>query len=34
VIDYEAADPSYMAVTAATRYWRKNYPEQVGAVSP
>lgn len=21
--DYEAADPSYMAVTAATRYWRK-----------
>ena len=34
VIDYESADPSYMAVTAATRYWRKNYPEQVGAVSP
>ena len=33
-VDYEAADPSYMAVTAASRYWRKNYPEQVGAVSP
>ena len=23
VADYEAADPSYMAVTAALRYWRK-----------
>lgn len=23
LIDYEAADPSYMAVTAALRYWRK-----------
>ncbi len=23
VIDYEAADPSFMAVTAALRYWRK-----------
>jgi glyoxylase-like metal-dependent hydrolase (beta-lactamase superfamily II) len=23
VFDYEAADPSYMAVTAALRYWRK-----------
>ena len=34
VLDYEAADPSYMAVTAALRYWRKNYPEQIGAVSP
>jgi glyoxylase-like metal-dependent hydrolase (beta-lactamase superfamily II) len=32
--DYEAADPSYMAVTAASRYWRKNYPEQIGAVAP
>ena len=31
--DYERADPSYMAVTATTRYWRKYYPEQVGAVS-
>ena len=25
--DYEAADPSYMAVTAALRYWRKYHPE-------
>lgn len=25
--DYEAADPSYMAVTAAARYWRKFHPE-------
>ena len=31
--DYERADPSFMAVTATTRYWRKYYPEQVGAVS-
>ncbi len=31
--DYERADPSYMAVTATMRYWRKYYPEQVGAVS-
>ena len=27
VVDYEAADPSYMAVTAALRYWRKYRPE-------
>ncbi|MGI9086399.1 MAG: MBL fold metallo-hydrolase [Chthoniobacterales bacterium] len=26
VVDYEAADPSRMAVTAALRYWRKNQP--------
>lgn len=26
---YEAADPSFMAVTAATRYWRKHHPEEV-----
>ncbi len=26
VMDYEAADPSYMAVAAATRYWRKRNP--------
>jgi glyoxylase-like metal-dependent hydrolase (beta-lactamase superfamily II) len=26
---YEAADPSYMAVGAAVRYWRKFYPEQL-----
>ncbi len=29
VADYEAADPSYMAVTAALRYWRKRHPELV-----
>jgi glyoxylase-like metal-dependent hydrolase (beta-lactamase superfamily II) len=28
--DYEQADPSFMAVSAATRYWRKRHPEQVG----
>lgn len=27
--DYEQADPSFMAVTAATRYWRKHHPEEV-----
>lgn len=27
--DYEHADPSFMAVTAATRYWRKFHPEAV-----
>jgi glyoxylase-like metal-dependent hydrolase (beta-lactamase superfamily II) len=27
--DYEAADPSYMAVTAATRYWRKLHPQAI-----
>lgn len=26
---YEAADPSYMAVSAAIRYWRKFHPEAV-----
>lgn len=26
VQDYEAADPSYMAVTAALRYWKKKQP--------
>lgn len=26
VFDYEAADPSYMAVSAALRYWRKYHP--------
>jgi glyoxylase-like metal-dependent hydrolase (beta-lactamase superfamily II) len=25
--DYEQADPSYMAVTAAARYWRKFHPD-------
>lgn len=27
--DYEAADPSYMAVTAATRYWRRFHPDGI-----
>jgi glyoxylase-like metal-dependent hydrolase (beta-lactamase superfamily II) len=27
VIDYEAADPSSMAVTGAVRYWKKYHPE-------
>ncbi len=27
--DYEHADPSFMAVSAATRYWRKHHPEEV-----
>ena len=26
---YEAADPSYMAVGAATRYWKKYHPEAI-----
>lgn len=29
VLDYETADPSFMAVPAAIRYWRKNHPERV-----
>ena len=29
VHDYEAADPSYMAVSGALRYWRKYHPEAV-----
>lgn len=29
VIDYEHADPSFMAVSAAIRYWRKHHPEEV-----
>jgi glyoxylase-like metal-dependent hydrolase (beta-lactamase superfamily II) len=32
VADYEHADPSFMAVGAATRYWRKRHPEEVGAI--
>jgi glyoxylase-like metal-dependent hydrolase (beta-lactamase superfamily II) len=32
VADYEAADPSSMAVTAATRYWRKAQAEAVTSV--
>jgi hypothetical protein len=27
---YEQADPSFMAVSAALRYWRKHHPEEVG----
>jgi glyoxylase-like metal-dependent hydrolase (beta-lactamase superfamily II) len=30
IVDYEHADPSFMAVTAATRYWRKRHPGEVG----
>jgi len=30
VADYEAADPSYMAVTAAARYWSKYHPNEIG----
>ena len=29
VTSYEAADPSYMAVAAAIRYWRKYHPDQL-----
>lgn len=29
VIDYEQADPSFMAAAAALRYWRKHHPEEV-----
>lgn len=31
VLDYETADPSFMAVPAAIRYWRKNHPERVAS---
>jgi len=27
--DYETADPSYMAVSAAIRYWQKYHPDQI-----
>jgi hypothetical protein len=27
--DYEYADPSFMAVGAAMRYWQKHHPEDV-----
>jgi hypothetical protein len=30
IVDYEYADPSFMAVSAASRYWRKRHPEEVG----
>jgi glyoxylase-like metal-dependent hydrolase (beta-lactamase superfamily II) len=29
LLDYEQADPSFMAVSAAIRYWRKHHPEEV-----
>jgi glyoxylase-like metal-dependent hydrolase (beta-lactamase superfamily II) len=28
-VSYEQADPSFMAVSAAVRYWRKHHPEEV-----
>jgi glyoxylase-like metal-dependent hydrolase (beta-lactamase superfamily II) len=31
VNDYETADPSYMAVAAAIRYWSKYHPEEIAA---
>lgn len=31
VIDYEQADPSFMAVSAALRYWRKHHPEEIAS---
>jgi len=30
ILDYEHADPSFMAIAAASRYWRKRHPEEVG----
>jgi glyoxylase-like metal-dependent hydrolase (beta-lactamase superfamily II) len=30
LVDYEQADPNFMAVSAAMRYWRKHHPEEVG----
>ena len=32
VRDYECADPSFMAVGAAMRYWQKHHPEEVSRV--
>jgi hypothetical protein len=29
--DYEAADPSFMAVPAALRYWRKHQADKISA---
>jgi glyoxylase-like metal-dependent hydrolase (beta-lactamase superfamily II) len=34
VVDYERADPSFMAVSAALRYWRKHHPEEVEIPGP
>jgi glyoxylase-like metal-dependent hydrolase (beta-lactamase superfamily II) len=33
LVDYEQADPSFMAVSAAIRYWRKHHPDQVELLS-
>ena len=33
LVDYEQADPSFMAVSAAIRYWRKHHPEEVELLS-
>ena len=33
-LDYEYADPSFMAVSAAVRYWRKHHPEEVELMGP
>jgi glyoxylase-like metal-dependent hydrolase (beta-lactamase superfamily II) len=32
--DYEYADPSFMAVGAAMRYWQKHHPEEVSRIGP
>ena len=32
VKDYEYADPSFMAVSAAVRYWQKHHPEEVSRI--
>jgi glyoxylase-like metal-dependent hydrolase (beta-lactamase superfamily II) len=34
VRDYERADPSFMAVSGALRYWRKHHPEEFEADNP
>ena len=34
VQDYECADPSFMAVGAAVRYWRRHHPEEVSHAGP
>ena len=34
LLDYEQADPSFMAVTAAVRYWRKHHPEELAFPGP
>jgi glyoxylase-like metal-dependent hydrolase (beta-lactamase superfamily II) len=34
VRDYECADPSFMAVGAAMRYWQKYHPEEVSRMRP